>query len=73
MTTEEFDATLALEKVRQLKSQLDGLDMFVGPIITHGDHAQFRSMARIWEQRIFAQLKIRKMRSADERITTPDV
>lgn len=65
MTSEEFDGAIALEKVRQLKTQIEGLDMYVGPIITDTDHARFRAMARIWEQRIQATLKIRKMRSAD--------
>ena len=63
MTSGEFDAATALEKVRQARAIIDQLDMFVGQVIPDTEHATLRRTLREWETRLQSGMSIRKKRS----------
>ena len=64
MTQPEFDAVTALAHVRTIRNAVENLDTFIDEVaILDADHAMMRRQARDWEQKLLAQISIRKQRS----------
>jgi len=63
LTEQELQTVSDLHHVRAIKHALEFLDPSVGPIIPDEEHAQLRRTVRAWEQKLQAQVKIRKERA----------